>query len=270
MSAALSSGWHAAPAVGYAPRVLLRVLAEFLRDPGAGNRLLPALPDIVILTVFSLLVGLTVHEASHALVADRLGDPTARRAGRISLNPLRHLDRTGTLLLFVIGIGWGRPVPIDPHRLRFGPLRGPAVVALAGPVSNLLVAWLLTVPIRLGWVKWHSPDFYPVPFAVVDPAWVVADILGYLIFFNLMLAAFNLIPVAPLDGSRLLGFVLPHRALPLLHRYELVGPLILAPLLVVLLALDLATGGARLAGLIAPLANLLSNIIVGRPLLRPM
>jgi Zn-dependent protease len=250
--------------------MLLRVLAELLRDPDAGLRFFPALPDIVVLSVVSLLVGLTVHETSHALVADRLGDPTPRRAGRISLNPLRHLDRTGTLLLLVIGIGWGRPVPIDPFKLRFGPLRGPALVALAGPLSNVLLASILSVPIRVGWVKWHSPDFYPVPFASVDPGWVAADIIGYLIFFNLMLAAFNLVPIAPLDGSRLLGFILPRRALPWLQRYELVGPLFLAPVVLMLLALDLVSGGARLAGLIAPLANVLAGIIVGRPLLRSL
>lgn len=251
----------------YLPAMLLRVLAEFLRDPNAAQRFLPVLPDIVLLSLLSLLIGLTIHETSHALVADRLGDPTARRAGRISLNPLRHLDRTGTVLLLVVGIGWGRPVPIDPAKLRFGPLRGPALVALAGPVSNLALAWLLTIPIRLDWVKWHSPDFYPVPFAVLDPAWVVADILGYLIFFNLMLAAINLVPIAPLDGSRLLGLVLPRRALPLLQRYETIGPALLAPLVLGLLALDLLTGGARLAGFLAPLANLLALVVVGRPML---
>jgi Zn-dependent protease len=231
--------------------MLLRVLAEFLRDPNAAQRFLPVLPDIVLLSLVSLLIGLTIHETAHAVVAD-----------------LRHLDRTGTLLLLVVGIGWGRPVPIDPAKLRFGPLRGPALVALAGPVANLALAWLLTIPIRLDWVKWHSPDFYPVPFAVVDPAWVAADILGYLIFFNLMLAAFNLVPIAPLDGSRLLGFVLPRRALPLLQRYETLGPAVLAPVVLALLAWDLLTGGARLAGFIAPLANLLAFIVVGRPLLQ--
>lgn len=248
--------------------MLLRVLAEYLRDPAAASRFLPVLPDIILLSLISLLIGLTIHETSHAFVADRLGDPTPRRAGRLSLNPFRHLDRTGTLLLLVVGIGWGRPVPIDPFKLRFGPLRGPAIVALAGPLSNLALASLLTLPIRLDWVKWHSPDFYPVPFASLDPAWVVADVLGYLIFFNLMLAAFNIVPIAPLDGSRLLGFFLPQRALPLLQRYELVGPALLAPLILLLLALDLITGGARLAGLIAPLANLLAMVIVGRPMLQ--
>lgn len=248
--------------------MLLRVLAEVLRDPNTGLRVLPALPDIVILSIVSLLIGLTVHESSHALVADRLGDATARRAGRISPNPFRHLDRTGTLLLLVVGIGWGRPVPIDPFKLRFGPVRGPAIVALAGPISNVTLAALLAIPIRLNWVKWHSPDFYWTPFISVDLAWVVADILGYLIFFNLMLAAFNLLPIAPLDGARLLGFFLPTRASPWLQRYELIGPLLLAPLVLALLALDLITGGARLARFIAPLANLFAEIVVGRPMLR--
>lgn len=247
--------------------MLLRVIVEILRDPERGLAALPLLPDILILSIVGLLAGLTIHEASHALVAERLGDPTARAAGRVSLNPFRHLDLAGTLLLLVVGFGWGRPVPIDPFKLRFGPLRGPAIVALAGPVSNMLIALVLTAPVRLGWLKWHSPAFYPLPFAVIDPLYVAADILGYLVFYNVMLAAFNLIPIAPLDGSRLLGFFLPARAFPFLMRYELIGPLIIGPVVLVLIAIDLFGGGARLVSFITPLANLLSNIIVGRPLL---
>jgi Zn-dependent protease len=249
--------------------VLLRVLLEVLRDPQRGLAALPVLPDILLLSLLGLLVGLTIHETAHALVAHWLGDPTARLAGRISLNPLRHLDPFGTMMLLVVGIGWGKPVPINPFKLRFGPLRGPAVVALAGPLANIGLAGVLALPIRLGVLKWHSPAFYPLPFAQDDPAYLAADVLGYFIFFNIMLAAFNVVPIAPLDGARLLGFLLPQRALPLLQRYEVVGPLLLGPVVLLLLAVDLVSGSTRLANLIAPLANLLALVIIGRPLLPP-
>lgn len=246
--------------------MLLRLLIEIFQHPQTGLSTLQALPDSLLLSAIALLIGLTFHEASHALVASALGDQTARKAGRVSLNPLRHLDLLGTLFLLVIGMGWGRPVPIEPANLRFGPMRGMALVGAAGPVMNLLLAFLFALPVRLGILKWHSPLHYLVPFSITTPAGIASDFIGVIVFYNLILCAFNLIPIAPLDGSRLLGFVLPRSALPLLIKFELYGPLVLTPLVLGVLLLDLITGGMRLLEGILPLANLLSLAAVGKPL----
>jgi Zn-dependent protease len=105
--------------------------------------------------IVAVLVAIDVHECCHAWVADRLGDPTARNLGRVSLNPLVHLDPLGTLMIFLtaitgFGIGWGKPVPVDPYRLRHGPTTGMGIVSLAGPAANLTTAAVLAIPFRLG------------------------------------------------------------------------------------------------------------------------
>ncbi len=181
---------------------------------------------LIVIVGFSLLIAITVHEFSHALMADRLGDPTARRAGRISLNPIRHLDPLGTLMLFLAGFGWGKPVPINPGYFRMNPRRGMAISAFAGPLSNLAVAAVLGVLIRTGAVAWHSPWLYE-PFYYWEPSWVAADIVGYVILFNLILAVFNLIPIAPLDGFNIALGILPRRQAEAMARLERYGPLIL-------------------------------------------
>ena len=112
---------------------------------------------LVAIVGFSLLIAITVHEFSHALMANRLGDPTAKRMGRLSLNPIKHLDPLGTLMLLLVGFGWGKPVPINPNYFRMNPRRGMAVSALAGPLSNFALAAVLGVIIRTGVVAWHSP-----------------------------------------------------------------------------------------------------------------
>ena len=158
--------------------------------------------------VLALLVGIAFHEFSHAFTANALGDPTARRLGRLSLNPRVHLDPTGTMLLFLAGFGWGKPVPVNAHALRNGPRTGMAVVAAAGPLSNLLIASLLAIPIRLDPSLWHNPFL-----AISTTGWSSADYVGLFlsagIFFNCILAVFNLLPVAPLDGFRVWVGLLP-------------------------------------------------------------
>lgn len=164
----------------------------------------------------ALLICLTIHESAHALVADRLGDPTARRLGRISLNPIRHLDPTGTLLILMssllgIGFGWGKPVPVDPRYLRFGPKTGMAIVAAAGPGSNLLLAGLLALVVQAD---------------LSLPSWLATGLL-YTIIVSVSLAVFNLIPLPPLDGfSVLLGF-LPLRPARALYSVAQYGPALL-------------------------------------------
>jgi Zn-dependent protease len=147
----------------------------------------------LVATLVALLAAITIHEFSHAWVADQLGDSTARYLGRVSLNPLVHLDPVGTVMMVVTaitgyGIGWGKPVPIAPQRLRYGPRLGGGLVALAGPVSNLVLATLLGLGLR---------------FAPALPPFIDL-LLNTLVWINLVLAIFNLIPIPPLDGNSIL------------------------------------------------------------------
>ena len=147
-------------------------------------------PIAFLVIAAGIMTAITIHEFAHAWVADRLGDPTPRHQGRVSLNPQRHLDLLGTLTIFTVGFGWGKPVIFDPYNLR-KPVRDAALISLAGPVSNLMLSTVLAVLIHL--------DLLPG----------MTDLLSNLINLNLGLAIFNLIPVYPLDGSKILLAVLP-------------------------------------------------------------
>lgn len=146
-----------------------------------------------------LVLALTVHEWAHAFVADHLGDPTPRLAGRLTLNPMAHLDPVGTFLLFFAGFGWGKPVPIDPFNLK-DTKKDTALISFAGPGSNLLMAVLSSIVLRI-------LDLIPLL-----PLNVVAfEIIRLFITWNLILAVFNLIPVHPLDGFSVVGGLLPRK-----------------------------------------------------------
>jgi Zn-dependent protease len=142
-----------------------------------------------LLIAIGVLLAIDVHECAHAWSADRLGDPTGRYLGRITLNPIKHLDPLGTVMILMssfagFGIGWGKPVPVNPHRLRYGPATGMALVSFAGPAANILTAAILALPLRLG---------VSMPYALV---WI----LTMLAYVQVILAVFNLIPLPPLDG----------------------------------------------------------------------
>lgn len=179
----------------------------------------------LVYVLAGLLVAMDVHEFSHALVANWLGDDTPRKSGRLSLNPLAHLDPLGTLALLLIGLGWGKPVGIEPTKLRPGPQAGMAIVGIAGPVSNLLTAALLSLPLRL-----HLVPFTPISVAGFPFSW--GELIAWTIWFNLALAVFNLIPFSPLDGSRLLAAFLPGRWFYALARVEQYALVILLALIV--------------------------------------
>ena len=149
-------------------------------------------PRTFVLVIFALIVSITIHEFAHAFVADKLGDPTARALGRVTLDPRAHLDPLGTILLIVAGFGWGRPVPFDPSYLK-NPKKDSALIALAGPVSNFLLAILLTFLFK---------TFYNIL-----PVWVFGFV-SLAVLYNLVLGIFNLIPIYPLDGYRIVaGFL---------------------------------------------------------------
>jgi Zn-dependent protease len=184
------------------------MIDDFLRDPAGAVQ-------VLLLMIPGLLLAVTVHEVAHGWVADRLGDPTARLAGRLTLNPLPHIDPLGALAFVLAGFGWARPVPVSARNLR-RPVRDMAWVAAAGPLSNFLVAFLGLVLLVL------TSRVLDAPF-VARP---VAGMLRFVYTFNLGLAIFNLIPLPPLDGGHFLPYFFP-RSWPLLGRLEQYGPLIL-------------------------------------------
>jgi len=152
--------------------------------------LLFADPLSFIIYLVSIVIAITIHEFSHAWVADKLGDPTPRLAGRLTLNPLAHLDPIGTLALLIARFGWGKPVPIDPYNLA-SPKKDEALISLAGPASNLILAVILSLILR----------FSPIPLPVY--------LFFIIIVLNISLALFNLLPIPPLDGSKILTGILP-------------------------------------------------------------
>ncbi|HEY7738112.1 MAG TPA: site-2 protease family protein [Candidatus Limnocylindria bacterium] len=189
-----------------------------------------------------MLAGITVHEFSHAFVADQLGDRQPRALGRVSLNPLRHLDPLGTALLVLVGIGWGKPVPVRIEALRNG-RGGFAIVSLAGPVANVLVALVFAVT-------------YRVVDIITGGVPLFLDALYWATVINLLLALLNLLPIPPLDGSGLLLAVVPPAWEYTIRRYQGFG-------IVILLVLLIMPGGPLNAylGLAEPWADLLC----GRP-----
>jgi Zn-dependent protease len=210
--------------------------------------------------VVALLTGIAFHEFSHAFVADRLGDRTARMMGRVTLNPIRHLDPFGTFMMMFVGFGWGKPVPVNPDRLRNGPEAGRAMVAAAGPASNLIMAVLASLPIHLGLVEWRSPFLIPSSVA----SWGVNEYAGLflssIIIFNVILAVFNFLPLAPLDGFAVAVGLLPRDLGRQLAQLEKYGP----GILMLLFFLPLITNGqVSIFRLIEPVIDRLTDLISG-------
>jgi len=169
-----------------------------------------------LISIPVILVTITIHEYAHAKVADMLGDPTPRQAGRLTLNPISHIDPIGFLMLFLVRFGWAKPVPINPNNFP-DPRKGSAYVGLAGPVSNLFVAWFLGLVIK----------FFPFEILGYGPAVLLGNILAFAVWINIALAVFNLIPIPPLDGHHVLEAVLPYEQAEALHRVGQYGFLIL-------------------------------------------
>ena len=176
-------------------------------------------PEKLIAAGLVLLVALPFHEFSHALAAYRLGDGTAKLLGRLTLNPLAHLEPIGAILILLVGFGWAKPTPYNPFNLRGGHY-GEAIVAVAGPLSNLVLAAAAALPFR--YILATDMD---VPFFALQ-------ILHFFVYINVLLAIFNLIPLPPLDGSKVLYAILDRetafRVRPVLDQY---GPMILLALI---------------------------------------
>lgn len=204
--------------------------------------------------LIAFVVAVTIHEFMHAFTAYQLGDPTAARLGRVTLNPVAHFDPFGFLMLIFLlvggfGLAWGRPVPINPANFR-DPKRGMLLTAAAGPLSNLVQAAIFALPLRLAPA---SIDRWP-PFAVT--------LLQELIVINLLLAAFNVIPIPPLDGHKILVGLLPDFWYPLLAPLERQGFLLLLVILFLPMFLPPPLRIDLLSAIIAPVRDVLFRLVV--------
>jgi len=167
----------------------------------------------LLIRIPALLLALTVHEAAHGLIAHRLGDPTAKNHGRLTLNPLAHLDPVGLLALWLVGFGWAKPVPVNPMYFRGDRRRGMFLVGLAGPAANFLLALVF------------SMLFAIVP--LFQEHALVREIMTATFVYNIFLGTFNLLPFPPLDGSKVLAYFLPRNVAYSFSQLEQYGPLIL-------------------------------------------
>jgi Zn-dependent protease len=172
------------------------------------------------------LMAITCHEVSHGWVADKLGDNTARMLGRLTLNPIKHIDIFGTLMIFIVGIGWAKPVPVNYRNLR-RPKRDMMWVAAAGPITNFILATLSAIALRL-LVRFGADIPEGSLFAnVADP---ITLMLAFSVYVNMLLGIFNLIPMPPLDGGRVAVGLLPYRLSSALERVEPFGMIIVIAL----------------------------------------
>lgn len=171
----------------------------------------------ILLRLASVFLCLTTHETCHGLAAYALGDPTAKRMHRLSLNPLRHIDWMGLLMMVTLGFGWAKPVPVDPRYFK-KPKQGMAITALAGPVSNFVLALLLLLAARLVYLRALATGTLPE---------MLFTFLVNTASLSVGLGLFNLVPVPPLDGSKVVAVLLPDRAYNWLMRYEQFGMVLL-------------------------------------------
>ena len=172
----------------------------------------------LLLSLPIVFLALSLHESAHGYVAYKLGDPTARNLGRITLNPFKHLNIWGTLCMLLAGFGWANPVPINTRYFK-KPRRDMALSALAGPVSNLALAMVFAILLRFLGYGFLMQRAYPTELTATIASFTVL-FLYYGVYMNITLAVFNLLPVPPLDGSRLLYWLLPPKTAYKLSQYE--------------------------------------------------
>jgi len=198
-------------------------------------------PAAFVVIFGGIIIAIGIHEFAHCFMADRLGDPTPRSMGRLTLNPLAHLDPLGTLMILITGLfGWGKPSPFDPYNLKH-PKKDTAVIALAGPVSNLILAALLSLILRTASLPQN-----------------VGLIVFGLLTLNVNLALFNLLPVPPLDGSKILGVFLTNEQALRLSSFAGRNSF----LLLFLFILPLFAGRSLAYLLVSPVSQLLINLLL--------
>jgi Zn-dependent protease len=188
------------------------------------------------------LIGITVHEFSHAWEANRLGDPTPKRLGRLSLNPIRHLDPFGTIFLLLVGFGWGKPVLYNPQFLRHGK-KDEVKIAIAGPIANLITAFIFALPYRI--THYLHIDLSNNPLFIITA--VITEI-------NIILAVFNILPLPPLDGSKIIFLFV---SIETRIQLERIGPLILMGLIFIIYVFRVNIFGTILTPIVEWLLNFL-------------
>jgi len=181
---------------------------------------------IVIARIITLLIAFTFHEFAHAATATALGDPTPKNHGRLTLNPLDHLDVMGTITLLFAGFGWAKPVPVNPYYLQRKSSAGLMLVSIAGPATNLLLGALGAIPLRFGWVPLTPSTSTIIP----SPGEFLLEFL----FINLALFLFNLIPLAPLDGEKVITFFMPDHWVKVYDNIRPYSPMILLAIIFIL------------------------------------
>ncbi|MBU0458858.1 site-2 protease family protein [Patescibacteria group bacterium] len=212
--------------------------------------------------IIAVLIGLSVHEAAHGYVAYKLGDPTAKMNERVSLNPLAHLDPIGTLMFFIIGFGWAKPVPVDPRYFK-NPKRDNMLVALAGPAANLITAFIcffvLITLFEFG-NGGSVMSLMSISGGESTTIILVQRILSRSIFVNLVLMAFNLLPIAPLDGSKILEGFIPYQYEREYAEFMQRGPMILIVLIVAGMFLNIPILSSWVFGISTVVLNLMGAI----------
>ena len=193
--------------------------------------------------LFSLLVAITIHEYAHAWAAYRCGDPTAKHMGRLTLNPIAHLDLMGTIFLPLVGFGWGKPVPTNPNN--YSQRKDEIKVALAGILANLLLAFILAIPLRIATIKGILID---------SNIWL--NMLSIVVDINIILAAFNILPIYPLDGSHVAEYFMNEETKSTFHQYS---PYVLLFILII----DQMTNTSILYTIMEPIIRIFSMIIKG-------
>jgi Zn-dependent protease len=233
-------------------RMIFRNLDLLNQDPGSF-----LLYTTLILT--ALVASFTVHEFSHALVATALGDDTAKRLGRLSLNPRVHLDPTGSLMILLAGFGWGKPVPVNPRAFGKNALKSMMFVAAAGPISNFLIAFAIIVLFNIGIVESPSTlgSFRLLPWDS-SPTDIIGQFFSIALTLNVVLGVFNLIPLAPLDGSNVALGLLPRDLAVSYMRCQPYGPGILMGIIM----LDIFANTGIIASIISIPIGVLERLIL--------
>jgi Zn-dependent protease len=209
-------------------------------------------------TLTALLIGICFHEACHAFMANSLGDRTPARQGRVTLNPLAHLDPLGTIMMLFVGFGWGKPVQFNPYGLRTRPKTGMLLVAAAGPVSNFVAAFLLALPIQFGIFPYYDP-FRSRIFGVDTFEEYAGLFLTGAVTLNIILGVFNLVPIHPLDGFKVAAGLLPDELSEEFVKLAQYGP----GILMALIALPFFTGYNPLGEIIGPTAIRILRLFTG-------
>ncbi len=193
---------------------------------------------LVASTLFALIIGIAFHEFCHAFIADRLGDRTPASQGRVTLNPLAHLDPIGTMMMLFIGFGWGKPVQFNPYGLKTDPKTATLFVSAAGPLSNFAAAFLLALPIQFGLVPYINP-FSTTIIGVESLDDYIGLFLTGAVYLSCILGVFNLIPLEPLDGFKVALGVLPD---PISEQFAKLRQFGVGPFLMLIFGIPFITG----------------------------